>query len=302
MKIKNVIMTFFLILISVVCCVGCADIEVSRMIDANETIIDTLIVTLDKSKIDKSGRVTYVQVENAIHNDMKVFEQYVKDWKESFKDKYPNVYSMVKDGILVSVYPEPSKQLSVSIEFAGLNMFGLFYGMVEDEDIEYQKAMTDVGPFVAQMINQEYSTEEFGLFLYKYSMIKDVGVLSHIKDFEVDGIGKNYYSEYCNMTGFSEEDIDVCQIFAYPDDRIYSNADTQEVVQNMTFLAWDLSEKEDGFQMSIYKIAPRTTMWYVVALIISAIVVVVIFVIFRKKYSKVVRLEITKQEVEKDEK
>ena len=92
----------------------------------------------------------------------------------------------------------------------------------------------------------------------------------------------------------------VTQIFAYPDDRLYSNADVKEVVAGVTFLAWDLSDKGTDFEMSIFKLAPRSFSWYMLALGISAIFVVIATIVIAVKYRNEITVKITKQDVEKN--
>ena len=49
---------FTIILMLVISCltfVGCANIEFIRAVDASNTIIDKLVIELDRSKIEKSG-------------------------------------------------------------------------------------------------------------------------------------------------------------------------------------------------------------------------------------------------------
>jgi hypothetical protein len=125
--------------------------------------------------------------------------------------------------------------------------------------------------------------------------------MDSMKDYKIYGIDTNYYEKYTQMTGCSLSDIDVTQIFAYPEDRLHSNADVKEVVGGVTFLAWDLSEKGAGFEMDIYKVAPESVTWYILALLISAIFAVFATLYFAIKYKNEVAVKITKQDVEKND-
>ena len=79
------------------------------------------------------------------------------------------------------------------------------------------------------------------------------GIYNEIKNVEVGDLG-NYYNKYTTLTGLDLDDIQISQSFAYPDDRIYSNADVIEHTGGMTWLNWDLNNKDEGFKMIIYKI------------------------------------------------
>ena len=125
--------------------------------------------------------------------------------------------------------------------------------------------------------------------------------MSGIEDFKIDEIGTNYYDKYTKITGFDKDDVKVSQVFAYPDDRLYSNADEVEVIDGFTFMAWDLTDKDEDFEMSIYKIAPYVVAWYVLALMLTVVAVVVGFIIIREVASRSPQVKITKKEVEKGE-
>lgn len=302
MKLRNIVMCCLLIITSFFCFAGCADIEMIRLVGEDNVIVDKFVITLDKSKLDKCPSASFQSVSTAIHEDLIAFRNYVDEWKLSFKDDHPEVYIAIDSNITCQVPPINKNELSLILEFSNWTFFGLFYGMSTEGDVEYQRAMDDVGPFIEQIVNQEYSTEEMGLFLYKYSMLKDDGVLKSENGFKIDEIGIDYLEKYSAMTNYTIDSINLTQIFGYPDDRLYSNADEKEVLGNMTFLAWNLSDKPEDFEMVIYKLAPRAVSWYLLGLILSVAFVIAMFVVFNVKYKKAVTIKVTKQEVEKDEK
>ncbi|MGN0961405.1 MAG: hypothetical protein ACI4PF_04320, partial [Christensenellales bacterium] len=288
---------------------GCATIESIRVVNPDYSIIDKLVVTLDESKLNKAGK-SLDEVRTSIYSDMINFRNYVDDWIDSFSDDYPEIFIILKNGIYCQV-PESTKrnEISVVIEFAGIEYFRIFYGLeTVTEELQnvmnsesYKKAMNDIGPFITKICNNDYKTEGMGLFLYKYFMFSDNGLMSGIKDFSLSGNGESYYEKYSNLTNYTLDDVQINQIFTYPDDRIKSNADDVEVLNGMTFMAWDLSNKEEGFEMSIYYVAAKTTSWYIVGLLVSAIAVVIIFFCIKKKYKNAISVKITKQEIEKNE-
>ena len=298
MKIKKFIMSCILLLFSIFTFVGCANIEYIRAVDGNNVIIDRFVIELNEDQIKKSGQ-SLSNVSELIENDMQLIVASINTWKSSFQI-YPDLYASIDAGIYAETVKSSEEKLTLSIQFAGPQMFGLFYGYVEAEDFEYQKMMDDIGPFVGKMLKEEYSSNEnLGLFLYKYSLIKQEGILDSIKDLEINGV--KYYDKYRSATNnfYDVEDLELSQIFTYPDDRIRSNADIKEVMDGLTMLKWDLTGDE-SYSMEIYKIAPRSISWYILGLIISLVAIIILIVVIKRKKNEPV-VKITKQEVEKNE-
>lgn len=298
MKLNKLFITFVIVL-STVFMTGCANIEFIRAIDATNTVVDRLVIELDESKINKAGQ-SLDTVMSAINNDMITFRNSVSDWKLKFSD-YPNLLNLIDNGIKVEVALPKSNQIYLTIQFSSWDMFGLFYGYSEIEDFEYTSVMSDVGPFVDEILAKNYGQENYGLFLIKYFILKNAGIVDDLETFEYSGV--NYYEKYKSLLNnhYNIDDVKVSEIFAYPDDRLYSNADEKEIQANMTLLRWNLDGKSKDFEMEIYKLYPNTTIWYVLALVISAIVVTILIVVYIKKSKNEHTREITKKEVE-DEK
>ena len=103
---------------------------------------------------------------------MQIIVESIKNWKLGF-EVYSDIYPAISNGIKPTLSTsKKDKRLRLSVEFASVQLFGLYYGYIETEDYEYEKVMEDVGPFVKQMITEDYSpNEDYGLFLYKYSLI-----------------------------------------------------------------------------------------------------------------------------------
>ncbi len=306
MKARKILTTIILLFVAVFSFWGCASIQMVRAIDSSGTIIDRLVIDLDESKINKSGK-TVAEVKSAIKNDIISFRQYVESWKTQFTlEEYPELALSLENGILIND-TETGNQLSVAIEFSNWQMFGLFYGIVNLEDVEYEKALNDVGPFLSQLLLGQYETTDMALFLYKYSHIEDAGFIKNLQALP-EGEDNDFsvlYEKYRKMTNnyYDIEDLNISQIFAYPDEKLYSNADEIEYAGDLTMMMWDLSNKDDTFKMEIYKLGPQAVHWYVLALVISAVVVVLIMVKLSTNAAKnKVTVHITKEEVEKDEK
>ena len=299
MKWKN-LLSILLIILSTFALVGCADIQFVRAIDSTETIQDKIAIEFDESKLNKKG-IDLHELMEYIDDEMNLFAVSVEIWKNQFND-HSEIKEMIKTGITVDVGVDiKSKKATLTITFANWQMFGLFYGYSEVEDYEYEQAMQDVGPFVEGMINNKYQTQPSGLFFIKYAMLNSTSCVEDIKNFEFQGI--NYYEKYKELTSnkFDLEDISFAQVFAFPDDRLYSNADDKEVLGDLTTFIWEFDGKSEDFQMQIYKITPNTTWWYIIALVISAISVIVLFIVIYRKYRNVQVEKLTRWDVERNE-
>jgi len=307
MKIKKILTSFFLICASVLCLFGCADLEAFRIIDPySETsiITDRFVVTLDKNKLGSS----FQTVKESIYDDMVMFRNYVYDWIDSFEENHNDVYQELSKGIACEVVPSTDNLLSINLGFADEYCFALFYGVITLENEETTKAMDDIGPFLSQILKQDYEVENFGTFLYKYAIINNSNIYDQLPNFQIEDLGINYYTKYTDMTNYNIENINVSQVFVYPndtfvyaDDKIYNNADVVEVVDNFTYLYWDLNNKGEDFELFLYKLAPNTIPWYVLALIISVVVVIVAIIVIKLKSKNKIKVLITKAEAEKDE-
>lgn len=306
MKARKILTTIILLFVAIFSFCGCASLQMVRAVDSSGTIIDRLVIELDESKINKSGK-TMTEVKSAIKNDIISFRQYVASWKTQFSvEEFPELSASISNGITIND-TDTGNQLSVAIEFSNWQMFGLFYGIVDLKDAEYQKALNDVGPFLSQLLLGQYETTDMAIFLYKYSHIEDAGFIKNLQALP-EGEDNDFsvlYEKYKKMTNnyYDIADLEVSQVFAYPDAKIYSNADEIGYEGDLTMMMWDLSGKEDGFKMEIYKLGPKATDWYVLALIISAVaVIVIIFKLSTNAAKNKVAVHITKEEVEKDEK
>ncbi len=277
---------YLIVLVIMLVCVtsffGCANIEYMRAIDSSNTIIDKIRITLDESKVNKAGK-DLNEVMGKINSDMISFRWGVDNWKEEQFGEYPDLYDAVKKGIAVEVSKVAKNEITLSIQFSDWKMFGLFYGYAEAEDFEYKQFLEDKGPFINNILNTDYEENEYGLFIIKYSILKSVGIDQSIEDFEYNGT--NYYKEYREffLNKYGMEDVGISQEFAYPDDRLKSNADESGVVGDLTWLKWNLNDKTEDFEISIYKITANSSTWYIIALIISIIVAIVAFVVIKKK-------------------
>lgn len=305
-KIKRLLTILIILLVSTTTFFGCAEVEFVRQIDSYNKIKDMLVVTLNENEIKQKSPTNYKELmtnaKNSIESDMQKFCEEVKNWQESaqFSDYY-DLGQKVLNGIEIKcIRNDLSQKITLEIIFSDWKMFGLFYGYAEATDFEYTKFMEDHGPFIDRILNSDFESDTSGLFFIKYSILQNRGIKNDIYDFKFKNT--NYYQKYKDMfAGYGISDISLSQTFMYPDDRLYSNADYKEVIADVTILKWDLSDKADDFEMTIYKVAPKSSSWYVLALILSAIFVVIITIILNKKSKKQIQVKITKKDLEKDE-
>lgn len=305
MKLRKILTTFSMVLMSIFVLTGCAKIESFRIVNPDYSIIDELVITLDRSKLDKVGK--YDKVKSSVLSDMYTFKGYVDDWVDELEVGYPEIHKLFEKGITCEIVTSQDSMFKFVMTFSGIEYFRFFYGLEcateELQDImsseEYHKAMNDIGPFVSKMSAGEYKTENMGLFLYKYYMFGDSGLMSGINTFgkDIESSGASYVEKYSNMTHYTLDDVEITQAFTYPDETIRSNADDIETVGGMTFMSWDLSDKDDGFQMMMYYVGARPTAWYVLALVVTIGATVGIYFYIKRKYSGE-RPQITKQEIE----
>ena len=277
---------------------GCADIEFIRAVDSSNTIIDKIAISIDESKVNKAGSDINTVV-GMIENDMVLFRNSVTEWKEVQFLEYPELFESVRTGIKVEVSKPRKNEISLAIEFRDWKMFGLFYGYAEAEDFEYSKFIEDKGPFIKNILSSDYEDNNYGLFIIKYSILKSVSLENDIPNFECNGT--NYYQKYREyfVNRYGMEDVNLSQIFAFPDDRLHSNADDSEVQGDLTLLKWDLSSKSEDYEMTIYKIAANSSAWYILALALSAIAGIVILIVIKKKTKGQIVQIIEKKDLEK---
>lgn len=298
---KKLFSSILILLISVFAFFGCAKVEFLRTIDGNNVIMDRLVIELDEEKIKLAGQdVNYVVA--VIDSDFTTFKSSLDVWKKQFiLEDYPNLYDRVQQGIICT-NERIGKKLTITVQYADYTMFGLFYGLSNIEGHEYKKALTDVGPFVSQMLTENGENEDFGFFLKKYSMLKDSGFISNLENLEEkgDNFYRDLYIKYRTLMNekYDVEDLDITQVFVYPDDDVYTNADMEEYYGGLKMFMWNMSDKAEDFQMEIYRLTPRSVNWYVFALVISAIVVIVLFINFGSKARQ--EKLVTKKELEKD--
>lgn len=302
MRAKKMLLTVALIFVAMFSLCGCASVQYIRTIDGNGAIMDKLVVSLDESEINKSG-TTLTQVKSYILEDFGDFKEHIDSWKGHFDvGEYPELALRLETGITVNI-SETKNELTFSVEFSDWQMFGLFYGIVTVDGQEFEKAMTDVGPFLSSMLLGEYGTGDMGIFLYKYSRVDDEGFIKNLQNVEGDENldFTTLYNNYRALTNnhYDLSDLEISQIFTYPDTKLYGNADESEIYGGLNLMYWNLSDKDDDFKMEIYKVAPKTAPWYGVALIVATVVVVILLFRIRKNAKNKVTVRVTKEEVER---
>jgi hypothetical protein len=293
MRFKKKLLTLIILILSVFTFTGCANVEFVRKFYSSNEIFDRIVIELKKDELEKFG-YSINDAMTIINEDLNDVRDYVENWKKSFFDieGIENIAKKVSVGINVKV-DRPSNisnRIYLTVIFSDITMFGLFYGYTSIPNYEYDKAMNDVGPFIDKIISDDYSTEDYGLFLYKTAIIKNGGILDSLKDFEINGV--NYHNKYRKEFGYNynSDDINFYEMFTYPDDRLYSNADDSEVTGGIAIHRWYLTDKDENFEMILYKLSPKTSTWYLLALIISltfVVVISVVLIILKYKKNKI---------------
>ena len=212
---KKLLTSIILLALCVFSFFGCAKVEFLRVIDANNVIIDRLVVDLDKEKIEKAGK-SIQEVAGVIDSDFTTFKSGLDNWKKQFEmEKYPDLYDRVKEGILCNNEWVGSR-LTITVEFADFTMFGLFYGISEIEGEEYKKALTDVGPFLSKMLTENGEAENINILLKKYSMIKDSGLIANLESLQDnnDDFYRDLYIKYRSLMNeqYEVDDLDITQV------------------------------------------------------------------------------------------
>lgn len=295
MRIRKILTTSIILLLSIFTFFGCARVDMMRIIDGNYVITDKITIEFDESKLSAKGK-TIDEIKAKLDGDFELLEDCIDDWKGLFASEYPDLYEEMKLGILCGKENSINNEYTLYITFANSKMFYLFYGYFNNEEYGIEGAINDVGPFLDKIANEEYKVESLGWFLYKYSMLVSDNPINNIKEFTYNG--RNICDDYSTYTGYTIEDIELNQIFTYPDDRLYGNADYTEEVGGLSFFGWELNNKDGDFQLELYHLLPRAVAWYALGLIISAVVVVALIIVYKKKHKNAVQVKITKAEVE----
>lgn len=297
MKIKKILTNAIMLLICVFTFFGCARVDMMRIIDGNYIITDKITIEFDEKKISSKGK-TVEEVMSKLDADFDILKTAIDDWKNEFATDYQDLYVEMQLGILCGKENSIKNEYSMYITFANSKMFYLFYGYYDTDEYGIDGALKDVGPFMDKIAHEEYGVENLNWFLKKYSMLVSDNPIKNIKEFTYND--RNICDDYSNFTGYTIEDLELNQIFTYPDDRIYSNADFEEEVGGLSFFGWELNGKDENFKLELYRLLPKTVAWYALGLIISTIVVIVLIFMYRKKYKKQVEVKITKAEVENE--
>lgn len=296
MKTKKILTLFAILILSICTFFGCARVEMIRTIDEYFVITDKIFIEFDEQEFLKNGK-SVSEVISKLDKDFDTLKEHIDNWKSQFSE-YPDIMKELETGIVCDKVNSIKNQYSVYIEFKNSKMFYLFYGYYGLKDFEYFAALQDIGPFIDKMVSDEYLLEDYGIFFYKFSKLTSNNIKQDLREFTYED--RNICNEYSQLTGFTLDDVELVQLFSYPDDRLYSNADFMEEYGGVSFFGWEYGDKAEDFELEIYKLYPKYATWFILALIISAIVVVALIIMYYVKYRKQVRVLITKSDVENE--
>lgn len=295
MKSKKILINLIILLLCVFTFFGCARVDMMRIVDGNYVITDKIVIEFDETKIVAGGK-TVAEVVSKLDRDFDILKNAIDDWKKEFEEPYPDVYEELKLGVLCGKENSIKNKYSLYITFSSSKMFYLFYGYYPEEECTIDGVIADVGPFLDKIAREEYDIEDMGWFLTKYSMLLSDNPVDKIKEFTYND--RNICNDYSEYTGYTIEDVELNQIFTYPDDRLYSNSDFSEVEGGLSFFGWELNNKSEGYALELYRLLPKPAAWYVLGIVLSALTVVILLVVYFVKYRKQIKVKISKQDAE----
>lgn len=240
---------------------GCADINFSREFDDKTgEIIDEFSISVNKDLLS-SEKLN--QLDTQIKED---FNNYI-------------LKIALIDGVTINSKTE-NYNYTLTTSFKNVDLMLAIYNNY------------DIGPFSFYIKNQKQTwISPYSPFLYLYKPDTDKSLISAIKYRLAFDDTKTFYQNYYQMLMGEEIDINdlqldnlnITQSFTTNYDRIYSNASAVEVKDGKITHTWDLTNKDESFNLIIYKLIARTSGWYIVALVLTILLIVVLTIIIKIK-------------------
>ena len=275
MKKLKVLKSLILVIFCMFFLCGCATIEHFRYYDKEfGSVTDIISIVLDTNKIPASK--------------LEVLDAEIKADMQEYKEIAEQV-----DGVCeVILHENGSYAYGVETKFTSVYAMEKLFG-------------SDIGPFSTFLANkQKIWAEEYTPFFYKYQPDESNSILWAIK-YQNGLDGETFYNKYYEIvTGeqataeaYSTEYLDIYQTFMTNVKDIHTNADKVESDGTNIKFTWNLSDKPLDYQVEIYGLRARTSMWYLVAIIfvsvlaIILIVVAVVLDIRKEKLAKVQNVE-----------
>lgn len=246
----------FLMLVLIVVLSGCAQIEYSRVVNTDGTIIDSVCVKLDEEQIASSG-YALEQIEEIKTHIKSKMNGYINDFFTAFKLRDDGLLDIEKIAVknnVISTVSENEGYIVASLKFKNYHAFKLFYGLhlLEDEEGDNEEAIAG--------------------FLYN----KNVAVGKTIFATEDAKFVTNEFISYFD-NNFSESDAELYYTFATPESKLHSNATKHYEVDGVYYHEWLVTSADQDIATFTYQIKPIN--WYVLALAMTFALIIVLFVV-----------------------
>lgn len=259
MKFKKISVIFCLLLVLIFS--GCANVEFSRTIKEDGSIIDAVAVTLDLDKITNAG-YKISEVEEHIEQKMST---YLSAVISSFKTRSDDLDNITKLTVLQNttplVYKKDNKIIAV-LKFKNYGTFKYFYGLHLNED------------------SKDNTIIEEGFLINKYiSTGKTIFAGEDARFIE------NQFLAYFN-NDFSLKDVSYEYTFGTIDDKLYSDADYTFTKEGINYHQWIVKSDNINREIKTYNILVKPVNWYLTALVITATFILVSFaIIYLRKFT-----------------
>lgn len=314
---KKFVLVIFLVL--AVCLTGCADVRYRRIFDKSGSIIDEVVISIDKEAIEANDAETLYQ---EVKKDFTDYAGAVSQWiKDNFAGMYiedASVETYIRQGITTSVIEKTESPTSYVFgfvtQFDTIEHFVYFYGLNNYEEFDVVETLglhnfegvtgfdiEDYGPFISENVTNQYTKDETPLFTTGYIWSSN-NVYDNFKLMEKsDAI--TYLDYYCSRvstltdTAYTADDVkqyvNVTQVFETNDDRIFGNSDkvyADPELRGYTVYEWNLND-DMGKTIEIQRNLPVSYAWIMLALILTFAFTIALFVIYYTKKRQVNKLE-----------
>ena len=297
---------FVILIISVICLAGCANVNYTRVYSVDGVIIDDITFTLNKDIFDTTAKANAVI--EAVKSDVQALDLAIDNWvKQNFAGKYVGTDSMEEyfaDGYSVVLAPKVEeddegyiyyfsikyKTLQHFIYFYGLNTADIIetYGLYNIEDVEPFMAK-DFGPFISQILIGNYNIDDPNLFIKDLVWTKD-NVYKYFTDMEKSNGDKylDYYIDIANNALGQEYNEDtilnnvvIKEMYQTTEDRYDSDGNMYRDGSGYIIHQWEIEDVTD--KISFMRHRPNQVWWYVSAVVISICGAVILLFLHRKK-------------------
>jgi len=245
---------------------GCANVQFSRTINENGSIVDAVAVTLDLDELKKANYDT----DTVIAFIEQKMNGYLSNIITSFKIREDNLDEIVKLTVLQNitslVYHKDNIVVAL-LKFKNYGTFKYFYGLhlIEDTD---------------------NTIIEEGFLVNKYiSSGKTIFAGEDARFIE------NEFLSYFNED-FTLNDVTYEYTFGTTDDKLYSDADYNFSEDGINYHQWIIKSNNTNREIKTYNILVKPVNWYLTALITTAVFILISFGIvtikkFRTKKSAI---------------